>query len=35
MAIVKMQKMSVIGMIEDRQAVLDDLMDLGVVEISN
>ena len=35
MAIVKMQKMSVIGMIADRQAVLDDLMDLGVVEISN
>ena len=35
MAIVKMHKVSVIGMIDERQSILDDLMDLGVVEISN
>lgn len=35
MAIVKMHKVSVIGMIDERRAILDDLMELGVVEISN
>lgn len=34
MAIVKMNKLSVIGMNDERQGVLRDLMDLGVVEVS-
>ncbi len=34
MAIVKMKKLSVIGMQEERQSLLSDLMALGVVEVS-
>lgn len=34
MAIVKMNKLSVIGMNEEKQDLLRDLMDLGVVEVS-
>lgn len=35
MAIVKMKKLSVIGMQEERESILRELMNLGVVEISN
>lgn len=35
MAIVKMKKLSVIGMQDEKQAVLRDLMNLGLVEVSN
>lgn len=35
MAIVKMQKLSVIGMNDEKQSLLKELMDLGVVEITN
>ncbi len=35
MAIVKMNKLSVIGMNEEKKSLLKDLMDLGVVEISS
>lgn len=34
MAIVKMNKLSVIGMNQEKKSLLKDLMDLGVVEIS-
>ena len=35
MATVKMRKISVIGMKEDKRAILKDLMNLGVVEVSS
>ena len=35
MAIVKMSKLSVIGLESDKSALFDELMDLGVVELND
>ena len=35
MATIKMKKLSVIGMNDEKQALIKELMDLGIVEVAN